>query len=95
MYDVSIDTTLDIAYHYQNCDQRIKVYQLDQKLGCGHARNVALQYVKGEYIAYLDADDLWKPQKLEKQINFMKEHNVVFSCTNYEVIDVRVGVTST
>ena len=46
-----------------------------------------MQNATGRFIAYLDADDIWKPDKLEKQVRFMCEKNCAFSCTSYEVID--------
>ena len=51
------------------------------------SRNKALREVNGKWIAFLDSDDLWKPEKLEKQIGFMKKHGYHFSYTNYEEID--------
>ena len=50
------------------------------------ARNIAIKAAKGRFIAFLDSDDLWLPQKLEKQIKFMIENNVAFSYTQYQRI---------
>ena len=49
---------------------RIKFFLLDKNIGAAEARNVAIRQAKGKYIAFLDSDDLWEPQKLEKQISF-------------------------
>lgn len=87
VYDKSTDDTLSIAKQYEDKDTRIHLYALSEKRGCGYARNMALQWINGKYVAYLDADDLWMPRKLEKQITFMKEKNICFSCTSYEVIN--------
>ncbi|MDO4966189.1 MAG: glycosyltransferase family 2 protein [Lachnospiraceae bacterium] len=51
------------------------------------ARNTGIEEAKGRYIAFLDADDLWDPEKLEKQLAFMEKHNAAFSFTGYEFAD--------
>lgn len=51
------------------------------------ARNKGIEAAKGRYIAFLDADDLWDPKKLEKQIDFMNKNDAVFSFTGYEFAD--------
>lgn len=71
----------------KNKDQRIKIIKLSANKGAGYARNVAIEQAKGEYIAFLDADDLWDPNKLQLQINFMKDNNVLFSFTSFGFID--------
>ena len=85
--DCSQDNSLEIAQQYAAQDERIKVIQLEQNSGAAVARNTAIKEAKGRYIAFLDSDDLWHPQKLEKQINFMLKNNYAFSYTAYEKID--------
>lgn len=85
--DLSTDKTIEIVKQYQKKDKRIKLIQLKTKGGASGARNKALEKATGRYIAFLDGDDLWKPNKLEKQIQYMKEYNVAFSYTDYEYID--------
>ena len=51
------------------------------------ARNTGIENAKGRYIAFLDADDLWDPEKLERQLAFMEKHNAAFSFTGYEFAD--------
>lgn len=85
--DCSTDHTVEIATDYSKRDSRIKVYRQNVNGGAAKARNRSLREATGRYIAYLDADDIWKPHKLEKQIKFMRKHNCGFSCTSYEVID--------
>lgn len=68
-------------------ESRVKLFDLDSNVGAAEARNVALKEAKGRYIAFLDSDDLWAPDKLEKQLQFMQEKQVGFSFSAYEVVD--------
>ena len=68
-------------------DSRIKVFRQPQNMGAAKARNRGVQEATGRFIAYLDADDLWHPQKLEKQLAFMAEKQAAFSFTGYEFAD--------
>lgn len=69
-------------------DNRIRYFKNEKNSGAAVSRNKALREAKGQWIAYLDSDDLWMPEKLEKQIKFMEENGYAFSYTNYEEIDV-------
>lgn len=84
--DCSSDNTDDVlsAIH----DDRIKIFRNEKNSGAAVSRNKALREARGQWIAYLDSDDLWMPQKLEKQISFMEKNGYIFSYTNYEEIDV-------
>lgn len=84
--DCTLDKSADIIKQYTKKDKRIKYFKLDQNSGAAVARNKALEESKGRFIAYLDADDLWKSEKLEKQVNFMLNNNYAFTCTDYEKI---------
>lgn len=64
-------------------DSRITLIELKQNVGAAEARNKALEIAKGKYIAFLDSDDMWYPNKLEKQIAFMQKNNYVFTFTAY------------
>jgi glycosyltransferase involved in cell wall biosynthesis len=70
-----------------NLDHRIKLIHNDKNLGSGLSRNKAIRFSKGEYIAFCDCDDLWKKDKLELQLDFMKQLNLNFSYTSYDIID--------
>lgn len=85
--DVSSDNTVNIIKNISQVDKRIKLIQLNQKIGASGARNKALLLAQGKYIAFLDGDDLWKEDKLEKQIAFMEQHQVSFCYCDYEYID--------
>lgn len=85
--DASTDKTVEIIKDFAKKDNRIKLFQLAKNSGNGVARNIALEKAIGKYIAYLDADDLWLPSKLEKQIQFLKENNLPFTFSFYDCID--------
>ena len=80
--DCSTDRTDDIVQTFLT-DKRIRYIKLEKNSGAAVARNRALREARGKWIAFLDSDDLWEPQKLEKQIQFMKESGYYFSYTNY------------
>ena len=82
--DNSQDSTLDIIDKYLY-DSRIKVYTNDSNMKVAFSRNLAIKNSKGRYIAFLDSDDLWLPNKLKKQIEFMKKNDYAFTFTGYEM----------
>lgn len=81
--DCSIDATEQIVKKYQEQDERIKFHSLTENQGVANARNTAIQNARGRYLAFLDSDDMWLPEKLEKQIGFMKINNYVFTYHQY------------
>ncbi|WP_299208241.1 glycosyltransferase family 2 protein [uncultured Dokdonia sp.] len=81
--DVSTDASLQIVESFAKRDSRIKVVTLSRNSGAAQSRNKATEIATGAYIAFLDADDLWHPQKLEKQLQFMQENNAAVSYTSY------------
>lgn len=85
--DCSKDNSLTIAMSYALYDSRIKVKINDQNSGAAITRNNAIERSKGEYLAFLDSDDIWYPTKLERQLQFMLKHNCSFSFTKYLHID--------
>lgn len=85
--DCSTDSTCAIVSRYATVDSRIRLLRQEQNAGAGAARTRSMKASTGRFIAYLDADDIWKPEKLERQVKFMLEKDCGFSCTSYEVID--------
>lgn len=75
--------TLNILHRYENLDSRVKVKYPTENHGPAYARNEAIKRAKGRYIAFCDSDDQWMPNKLEKQIQFMKDKNCALSFTSY------------
>ncbi|WP_302925988.1 glycosyltransferase family 2 protein [Holdemania filiformis] len=84
--DCSSDNTDEVVAKYLN-DKRIKYIKNEKNSGAAVSRNRALRKAKGKWIAFLDSDDLWTADKLEKQIKFMEDNGYHFSYTNYEEID--------
>ncbi len=85
--DCSTDNTKEIVENYSKDDTRIKYHCLTTQSGAAVARTIAMKLANGEYMAFLDSDDLWIKDKLEKQLIFMKHHDVAFTCTSYEQMD--------
>ena len=85
--DCSSDETVSIIDRIANNDGRIQLFKLSKNSGTGMARNTALGKATGKFIAFLDADDLWKPEKLDKQLDFMKANNLPFTFSFYECIN--------
>ncbi|MEO2073957.1 MAG: glycosyltransferase family 2 protein [Bacillus sp. (in: firmicutes)] len=84
--DCSSDNTVDIVMHEMSVDPRIKLIQLQKNGGPAVARNTAITAAGGNYLAFLDSDDLWHPQKLERQLMFMEKYNLAFSYTDYRMM---------
>ena len=80
---------------FSNLDQRIRIIHNEKNLGAGLSRNKGIKSAKGKYIAFCDCDDLWKKNKLEIKLNFMKQFNLNFSFTSYDIIDENNNFIST
>ena len=85
--DASTDKTVDKVKPFCEQDERVKLFVKTQHSGIADSRNQALAAAKGRYLAFLDADDIWHPDKLERQLAFMQENKVAFSYSAYELID--------
>lgn len=68
-------------------DERIRLIARERNGGAAEARNMGMDNAGGRYIAFLDADDVWLPEKLEKELRFMEEKNAAFAFTAYEFGD--------
>ena len=71
--DNSSDNTASIASEYAKKDSRIRVINQIPNAGCAQARNLGISEAKGKYIAFLDSDDMWVAEKLEKQLNLLSK----------------------
>ena len=87
--DCGTDGTLEVIKRCMDNsgDARIRLIRQTTNQGAARARNRGLQEARGRYIAYLDADDLWVPEKLERELAFMKEKDAAFVFTGYEFAD--------
>ena len=86
--DCSSDKSVSIVKSFILNDNRIQIIESDVNFGGpARPRNIGIEKAEGKYIAFLDSDDLWIPEKLEKQLEFMERNNLNFSDTNYVEID--------
>lgn len=85
--DCSTDGTVKRVSELREKDSRIKLFQNKFNSGAAVSRNNALCEAKGRWIAFLDSDDLWEPEKLEKQVKFLEENEYKFSYTCYSEMD--------
>ncbi len=90
--DCSTDDTDAVVGAYLT-DSRIRYLKNEKNSGAAVSRNYALREAKGKWIAFLDSDDLWTPDKLEKQIAFMENGGYHFSYTCYEEMDAQSKLT--
>lgn len=81
--DFSDKKTTDILKKFSS-NKKIKVFWQKKNRGAGFCRNYAIKKSNSPFIAFIDSDDIWKKNKLENQINFMKKNNFSFTYTNYE-----------
>ena len=87
IYDDSDKGDLKFIKKLANTDKRIVLMVNKRSLGAGLSRNKAIKKSKGRYISFIDADDLWKVNKLELQIKFMKKNNFFITHTNYKIVN--------
>lgn len=86
--DDSTDNTLRIIQHIAKKNgKKIKIFSLQKNMGAAFARNEGIARAMGEYIAFLDSDDLWLPEKIEKQINILNKTESALCFTAYDMID--------
>ena len=83
--DNSKDDTLKVINKLKT--NKLTVLKNKKNMGASYSRNTALTIAKGRYIAFLDSDDIWEKEKLEKQLNFMKEKDIAFSFSSYKRVD--------
>ena len=87
VYDDESKSDLDFVKKISELDSRINLIINDQNLGAGQSRNKGIKSSNGEYIAFIDADDLWHEDKLLTQIKFMQFNNYYISHTSYDIIN--------
>lgn len=100
--DKSTDNTTQIVEQFAQKHSNVKLIKLEKNGGVAHARNVGLEHTNGKYIAFLDSDDVWVPEKLSRQIQFMEERNLPMTFCAYhrineagEIISRKIAVPKT
>lgn len=87
IYDQDDKSDLELIKNFN--DKRIKIIINKKNIGAGASRNLGISFSKGEYIAFIDSDDVWEKNKLKVQIDFMKNNNINFSHTSYKIINAQ------
>ncbi|ROO66098.1 teichuronic acid biosynthesis glycosyltransferase TuaG [Vibrio crassostreae] len=85
--DCSCDSTVSVLSEYADKDSRIRVISNPTNSGAGVSRNNGITISTGQYLAFLDSDDIWLPTKLADQLDFMKQRNAAISHTSFSFID--------
>lgn len=85
--DCSTDATSQLGKKYASLDNRIKYIKTPVNSGAARARNLAIKEATGRFIAFLDSDDLWMPEKLSNQVWFMQNNGLAFSYSSYSLIE--------
>ena len=87
--DCSSDNGAAIVRQYAKDDTRIRLIQQEVNAGAARSRNLGISQANGRYLCFLDADDIWSSQKLEKELAYMKEKKAAFVFTGYEFADAK------
>ena len=87
IYDDTNLNDFEFLREISKLNNKIKIIKNNNKLGAGLSRNIGIRKSNGKYIAFLDADDTWSPEKLEEQISFMKENDYKISHTSYLILN--------
>ena len=85
--DNSTDNSVEMVKELMRNDSRIQLIESPFNQGSGPSRNIGVQESSTRYIAFMDSDDIWAPEKLSKQLEFMQENNSAFTYTDYRIID--------
>lgn len=93
--DCSKDNSSEVILSYRTSHPEIVYFRQLENLGAGAARNKALELANGQYVAFLDADDIWHPEKIERQINLLKEKKGAFAFTAIQMVDENDKIVKT
>jgi len=85
--DASTDSTLKLLNEIADSDSRVKIHGLKSNSGAAVARNNSISNALGEYLAFIDSDDMWLSNKLYQQLKFMDDYDIDFCFTAYELVD--------
>tara|TARA_Y100000590_G_C15742993_1_gene1020958 strand:- start:1493 stop:2245 length:753 start_codon:yes stop_codon:yes gene_type:complete len=87
IYDDEEKSDLEYLRTNYNSNKKIKIIVNDKNIGAGFSRNKGIREAKGKYVCFIDSDDIWKKEKVENQLNYMKKNNYKISHTSYEIIN--------
>lgn len=87
IFDEKNDFNYNFIKKFQLKDKRIKVFKNKQNIGAGFSRNVGINISKGNYVCFIDSDDIWSRHKVKRQLTFMKKRNIEISHTSYFIIN--------
>ena len=87
IFDDNSKSDIEFIQKFLNLDKRIKFINNEKNLGAAISRNKGIETSKGDYVAFLDCDDYWEKDKLEKQYNFMMDNKILFSHTTYQIVN--------
>ncbi len=91
--DCSTDSTVEILEHISQQDPRVRLFKNENNSGAAVTRNVSLSHANGDFIAFIDSDDIWEPSKLTEQLNFMGDF-IHFSFTQFTPVDSEMNSLS-
>ena len=94
IYDDEKKDDLNYVKNLASKDKRIRLIVNKKNFGAGLARNIGIKLSKGNYISFIDSDDIWMKNKIEKQIKFMKKNNFDFTHTSYSIVDDKNNIKS-
>ena len=83
--DASTDRSMDIIHEFSNRISNLKIIDLKKNEGVSNARNIGIKNATGNFVAFLDSDDIWKKNKIEVQVDFMLKNHIDFSYSSYEI----------
>ena len=89
IFDDNCNSDIEFIQKFLDLDKRIKLIDNKKNLGVATSRNKGIEISKGDYVAFLDCDDYWDKNKLEKQYNFMCNNKILFSHTTYQIINTK------
>lgn len=85
--DCSKDNTRNLLEKIKGQDSRVRILFMDVNSGAGVSRNIGIEQARGQYLAFLDSDDIWNADKLEKQVNYLTETDSAICHTSFSFID--------
>ena len=87
IYDDTSQDDFEFIKDLEKLDNRIKVLKNISNIGAGRSRNKGIEFSRGEYLAFLDCDDIWDKNKLKEQLKFMILNDYKISFTSYHIIE--------